>query len=155
MIVINKAVQPIFFIAIIGAAIAMSIGYLGNDINVSSQQFGVGEQTLDNPITNAILTIKVDRTNGLNLSNQQDFKDLITECTFRSTSVALAPNTKLICKLLDAVDGKIIAEGDKIVHTTIAINTPVTIPIDNFAFPNANNANNVHDIFIIVQGPPQ
>lgn len=146
--------QPIFILAIIGAAAAMSIGYLENDINVSSQPFGVGEDTLQNPITDAVITIRVDRTNGFNESSEPDFKDLITECAFRSTTVSLAPDTRLICKLLDAVDGDIIAEGSKIVTTNIPTGTPVTIPIDNLAFENANNADNVHDIFIIVQGPP-
>jgi hypothetical protein len=144
-------VQPIFFIAIIGAAIAMSVGYLGNDISLNSQSFGVGEDTLQNPVESAVLTIFIEKTYGVSTA---DYKDLITECSFRSTTVVLAPNTRLICKLLDAVDGNVIAEGDKIVLTSIPINTPVTIPIDNFAFENANNANNVHDIFIIVQGPP-
>ena len=143
--------QPIFILAIIGAAGAMSIGYLSNDINVASQSFGVGEDTLENPITNAAVTILLDRTYGFTVA---DFKDLITECIFRSNTVALDPNTKLICKLLDAEDGNVIAEGSKTVLVSIPINTPVTIPIDNFAFENANNANNVHDIFIIVQGPP-
>lgn len=146
--------QPIFIIAIIGAASAMSIGYLSNDINVNSQPFGVGEDTLNNPITNAVLTILIEKTYGLNISLQPDSKDLITECAFRSNTVVLAPNTRLICKLLDAVDGNVIAEGSKTVSTSIPVNTPVTIPIDNFAFEDSNNANNVHDIFIIVQGPP-
>ena len=146
--------QPIFILAIIGAAGAMSIGYLSNNIIVNPQSFGVGEDTFENPITNAVLTMRLDRTFGLNLSNNQDYKDLIKECTFRSTTLALAPNTKLICKLLDAKGGAIIAEGTKIVLTTIPVNNPVTIPIDNLAFTNANNANNVHDVFIIVQGPP-
>lgn len=143
--------QPIFILAIIGAAAAMSIGYLSNDINVTSQSFGVGEDTLENPITSAALTILIDRTYGFTII---DFKDLITECVFRSNTVVLDPNTRLICKLLDAVDGNVIAEGSKTVLVSIPINTPVTIPIDNFAFENSNNANNVHDIFIIVQGPP-
>jgi len=144
-------VQPIFILAIIGAAGAMSIGYLSNDINVNSQSFGVGEDTFENPITNAALTILLDRTYGVITT---DFKDLITECVFRSTTEDLAPNTRLICKLLDSVNGDIIAEGSKTVSTTILANTPVTIPIENFAFPNSNNADNVHDIYIIVQGPP-
>lgn len=146
--------QPIFFIAIIGAAIAMSVGYLGNELSLNAQSFGVGEDTLKNPIESAVLTIKIIKTYGVNTSLLPDSKDLITECSFRSTNIVLAPNTRLICKLLDAVDGNVIAEGDKIVTTSIPINTPVTIPIDNLAFENANNAPNVHDIFIIIQGPP-
>lgn len=137
--------------AIIGAAAAMSIGYLSNDISVSSQSFGVGDDTMESPITDASLTIRIVRTFGI---ISADYKDLLTECVFRSTTEDLAPNTRLICKLLDAVDGDIIAEGSKIVTTNIPNNTPVTIPIHNLAFTNANNAENVHDILIIVQGPP-
>ena len=129
----------------------MGVGYLSNDINVNSQSFGVGADTMKSPVDSAVLTIFIAKTYGITTA---DYKDLITECAFRSTTVVLAPNTKLICKLLNAVDGDVIAEGSKIVSTSIPINTPVTIPIDNFAFENANNANNVHDIFIIVQGPP-
>lgn len=146
--------QPIFLIAIIGAAGAMSVGYLSNDLTVTSQSFGVGVDTLDDVVTNVAITLGIERTNGINLSANPAHKDFITECKFRSTTEELAPNTRLICKLLDAKNGNIIAEGSKTVPTTIPINTPITIPIDNFAFTNSNNANNVHDIFIIVQGPP-
>lgn len=145
--------QPIFVLVIIGAAAAMSVGYLSNDINISSQSFGVGEDTLMSSINDASLTILLERTHGFNTSNELDYKDLITECAFRSTTEDLESNTRLICKLLDAVDGNVIAEGSKIVTTNIPAGTPVTIPIDNFAFENANNAENVHDIFIIIQGP--
>jgi len=142
-------VKPILFIVIIGAAAAMSIGYLGNGISLDAQQFGVGETNLESPVASIGVTAIIERTFNPILTS--DFKDLIVNCTFKSTD-EVAKNSIITCKLLD-ISGSVIAEGKKIVDPTLLPLTPFTIPIDYFGFINANNINNVHDIVIVVQGP--
>jgi len=142
-------VKPIFFIAIIGAAIAMSIGYLGNEISLDAQPFGVGETNIESPVAGIAVTAIIERT--FNPKIASDFKDLIVECIFRSADEVEKDST-ITCKLID-ISGSVIAEGQKIVDPTLLQLTPFTIPIDYFEFVNANNINNVHDIVIVVQGP--
>jgi len=142
-------VKPIFFIVIIGAAAAISVGYLGNGISLNAQQLGVGETDLESPVASIAVIAIIDRTFHPILTT--DFKDLIVECTFRSTD-EVAKDSTITCKLLD-ISGSVTAEGKKIVDPTLLPLTPFTIPIDYFEFVNANNINNVHDIVLVVQGP--
>jgi len=142
-------VKPIFFIVIIGAAAAMSIGYLGNGISLDAQELGIGEIDLESPVASVGVTAIIERT--FNPIFTADFKDLIVECTFRSNDEVEKDST-ITCKLLD-ISGSVIAEGQKIVDPTLLPFTPFTIPIDYFEFVNANNINNVHDIVLVVQGP--
>jgi len=142
-------VKPILFIAIVGAAAAMSIGYLGNGIILDAQELGVGETYIESPVATIAVTAVLERTFNPILST--DFKDLIVECIFRSTDEVEKDST-ITCKLLD-ISGSITAEGQKIVDPTLPPLTPFTIPIDYFEFTNANNINNVHDIVLVVQGP--
>jgi len=139
-------VKPILFLAIISAAGAMSIGYLGNDISLDVQGLGVGETDIESPVASVALTALIER-----IGNSVDFKDLIVQCTFRSND-EVAKDSTITCKLLD-VSGSVIAEGKKIVDPTLPPQTPFTIPIDYFQFTNANNINNVHDIVLVVHGP--
>jgi len=139
-------VKPIFLIVIIGAAAAMSIGYLGNDISLNAQELGVGEFTIESPVAGVGVTAMIER-----IGNSVDFKDLIVECTFRSND-EVAKDSTIICKLLD-ISGSVIAEGQKIADPTLPPLTPLTIPIDYFEFTNANNINNVYDIVLVVHGP--
>ncbi len=127
----------------------MSIGYLGNGISLDAQQLGVGETNLESPVASIAVTAIIERT--FNPSITSDFKDLIVECTFRSTDEVEKDST-ITCKLLD-ISGSVIAEGKKIVDPTLLPLTPFTIPMDYFEFVNANNINNVHDIVLVVQGP--
>ncbi len=74
--------KPILFLALIGAAAAMSIGYLGNGISLDAQELGVGETDIESPVASVGLTAMIARISNSNIDS--DFKDLIVECTFRS-----------------------------------------------------------------------
>ncbi len=141
--------KPILFIVIIGAAAAMSIGYLGNDITLNAQELGVGETDIESPVDSIGVTVVISRT--VSPINDADFKDLIVNCTFKSIDEVIKDST-IFCKLLDT-SGNVIAEGKKIVDPTLPPLTPLTIPINEFEFTNANNINNVHDIVLVIQGP--
>ena len=150
--------QPIVLIVAVIAIAALGVGYLGNGMSLSVQQFGVGEQDIANPVTNAGLTIIIEREFGATLQGNTvvsgAFKDFITNCVFKSTDQDLLPGTKLFCKLLghENIDiAQIIAEGILIIDTTVPSGTPITIPIDMIV---QNNVNFVHNVVILVQAPP-
>ena len=146
--------QPIFLLAAMGAAIAMGIGYLGNDIALEGmvQEFGVGEGTLEIPIDSANVAAKIVRTGvGLN------FKDIIVECIFISPNVTIEKGTMIFCKLLDEREdvssiANVIAEGIKITDT-VPPNVTVTIPITFLACEFCNDLDVVHDLLVIFKGP--
>jgi len=142
-------VKPLFFMAIIGAAVALSIGYLGNEVSLDAQSFGVGETNLESPVASVGVFAIISQMDNPNITS--DFKDLIVECTFIGDKDVEKDST-IFCKLLD-ISGNVIAEGKKIVDPSLPLLTPFTIPINDFEFLNANNINNVHDIVIVVQGP--
>ncbi len=137
---------------------ALGVGYLGNDMSLSVQQFGVGETDIGNPVTNAGLTILIEREFGATLQGNtvvtSAFKDFIVDCVFRSPDQDLLPGTKLFCKLLghENIDiAQIVAEGILMIDTTVPAGTPVTIPIDMIV---QNDVRFVHNVVIIVQDPP-
>ena len=83
--------------AVVAAAIAMSVGYMGNDIDMSMiQSLGVGDTDLASPVQSIDISIRVDRTFGL---ISADFKDIIVDCGFSSPSEVESGST-LICKLV-------------------------------------------------------
>ncbi len=129
-----------------GAVVAMSVGYLGNEVSLNAQQFGVGETDIESPVRSVAVTAMVER-----IGSSVNFKDLIVECTFMSNDEVEKDST-IICKLLDTF-GNVIAEGKKIVDPTLPPLTSFTVPVDDFEFLNANNINNVHDIILVIQGP--
>ncbi len=150
--------QPIVLIAAVIAIAALGVGYLGNGMSLSVQQFGVGEQDIANPVTNAGLTIIIEREFGATLQGNtvvsDAFKDFITNCVFKSTDRDLLPGTKLFCKLLDHENiqtANIIAEGIFMLDATVPAGTPITIPVDMIV---QNNVNFVHNVVILVQAPP-
>jgi len=55
--------QPIFLIAAIAAGVALSIGYLGNDINLEGmvQEFGAGEGTMEIPTESVDIGVIISR----------------------------------------------------------------------------------------------
>jgi len=142
-------VKPLFFMVIIGATVAMSIGYLGNEVSLDVQSFGVGETNLESPVASVGVIAMLEHQENPNITS--DFKDLIVECTFIADKDVEKDST-IFCKLLD-ISGNVIAEGKKIVDPILPLLTPFTIPVNDFEFFNANNINNVHDIVIVVQGP--
>jgi len=147
--------QPIFLLAALAAALAMGIGYLGNEVDLEGmvQEFGVGEQTLEIPVDSANVAVKIIRTGEV-----PNFKDLIVECLFSSPDGTILKDSMLICKLLDAREdavtiANVIAEGMKTVGT-VPPNITVTIPITFLACENCHNVDGVHDMLIILKGPP-
>ena len=143
--------QPIILVAIAAAAIALSIGYMSNDIDTSmTQKIGVGESDFQSPVNSVDITLRIDRTYGI---ISADFKDFIVDCVFKSdTQVEI--DSKIICKLVDQGD-HVIAEGIKQLQTSLPQNTPTRIQIDQLSIANANQLQNIADIILIVQGPPQ
>jgi len=141
--------KPLFFLVIIGAAAAMSIGYLGNEVSLDAQSIGVGETNLESPVASVGVVAMLSHIENPNLTS--DFKDLIVECTFFA-DVEVEKDSTIFCKLLD-ISGNVIAEGKKIVDPALPPLTPFAIPVNDFEFLNANNINNVHDIILVVQGP--
>lgn len=150
--------QPIFLIATIAAAVALGIGYMANDISLDGmvQEFGVGESTLEAPTESVNIVAKIVRT-GTFIGSIPNFKDIIVECLFSSPDT-IEKGSMLFCKLMDQrgdaeTVGNVLAEGMKTTGT-VPPNLTVTIPVTFFAFQNSNNANIVHDLYVIVKGPP-
>jgi len=135
-------VQPIVLLAIVGATVALSVGYLGNDLDLSmAQQLGVGETDVHSPIADASVQAIISR-----LGTVPDFKDFIIECLFESPELVVDGST-LTCKLIDEF-GSVIGEGSTVLTMDLPANTPKTIDIDPSVISNI-----VFDIILIVQGP--
>lgn len=140
-------------LAVLAAALALGIGYLGNEVDLEGmvQDFGVGEGTIEPLTETANIKAKIIRTGqGLN------FKDLIIECQFL-TPDTIAKGSMIFCKILDGREdattiANIIAEGMKTTGT-VPPNITVTIPITFLAFTNANNVDFSHDMIAIIKGP--
>ncbi len=89
------------------------------------------------------------------------FKNVISGCSFHSDEDILSADDEtpidendpvLICKLTD-VDGRIVAEGKIALPDGYqASTTGVIIPIDQLAFPGANDFTNIHDVHLVVFG---
>jgi len=145
--------QPIFLIAVLAAALALGLGYLGNEVDLEGmvQEFGVGEGTIEPPTETADIKAKIVRT-----GQGQNFKDLIIECVFL-TPDTIASGSMIFCKILDGREdastiANIIAEGMKTTGT-VPPNTTVTIPITFLAFTNANDVDFSHDMIVVIKGP--
>lgn len=151
--------RNLVFLVIIVASLATGIGYLNNSngLNLWIQEVGVGESELEHPVSNAGLTINIQRYFGATLQGQtvvtDAFKDIIEECVFRSSDQELEAGSTLYCKLIDGPDAefaRVIAEGSKTVNNVIPPGTPVTIPIVHII---DNNVNAVENVIIVIQGP--
>lgn len=142
---------------VVGASLAVGMASLGNNIALNTQELGVGEETIDFPIS-AGLTILIDRTTNPNV--QTDYKDLIVSCKFTLQLLEdpIPIGSTIYCKLLD-INGNVIAEGKITLDNSNGPLSPgdsIVIPItDVFGPPpiNANNIENVYDIVFVVQGP--
>ena len=151
--------KNLVFVAVLVATLALGIGYLNNTngMDLWIQKIGVGEGDLEHPITNAALTINIQRFFGATLQGNtvitDAFKDIIEECVFRSETITVESGSTLFCKLLNGPDAEtsgVVAEGSKVVTTDIPPGTPVTIPIMHII---DNNVNAVHNVVIILKGP--
>jgi len=148
-------VHPIFLLAVVAAVAAMGIGYLGNDIALDEmvQKFGAGEETLQIPTESVNIAIRITR-GGI----PPDFKDMIIECAFSSPD-EIEKDSMIICKLLDQkasaqTIANVIAEGMKITGT-VPPNTTITMEISYTKFDSADDPNSVHDLIIVIKGPPK
>ena len=141
--------HPVVLVVLAAAVLAVSGGYFGATINLDGmvQLFGAGETNVERPVSTVDVTIKIERT-----GNSNNFKDLITECSFTTPTDILAGSI-LICKLLD-MNGSILAEGRLGPTGFISAGTKITIPIEDFfLFTNSNKLDGVADIMLIIQGP--
>ena len=146
----KKTMQPILLLAIVGvAAVALSMGSLTNVINLDVQDFGVGEETIETPVTQADVDFNIGQvTTGGFLYNVIDI------CTITPGQTLDAGST-LFCKLTN-IDDQIVAEGHKTVTTQVDAGDPVTIPITQLVLddpPFSHNVKNIHDVLVVIQGP--
>ncbi len=142
--------QPIILLAIVGiAGGAMSIGFLGNTINLDVQQLGVGDATLQTPITQANIEFTIDRQSGL-INGVTETHNVISECHIVANA-QIAANSNVFCKLTDE-NGNVVAEGQTELSSTLHTGSALWITIDPTDFA-ANKVQNVHDVVLVVQGP--
>jgi len=135
-----------------GAIGILGVGYLGNDITLMIQSWGVGEGDIISPVTDTDLTIQITRVN-----KPGGFDDFITRCDFTSLVENLPIGTKLFCKLYEGTDintSNVFAEGIFELPNAVSAGTPIPIPITMFAFTNSNDVDYVHNVAVLVQNPP-
>lgn len=147
--------QPILVIALIGvAAAATSVGFLNTNIMLNVQNFGVGEETLETPISDANVDLSVSRINGVDLDGRTIFKNIVSACSFHYPANSAFPgldsdSSIVICKLTDK-NGNVIAEGEE-TGPFVASETR-SIEITDLAYNGANKVENVEDIIIVALG---
>jgi len=151
--------QPILLVGIVAvAAVAMTTGFLGNDIDLWVQQFGTGSEAIVTPVTHAQIDFNIVKTQ---LGEGGFFLNVIDAClvTLGNTvgeshfmgqvnTLAIA-KSEIQCKLSNSV-GKIIAEGN-VFMTYFPGNTVITIPIDMGITGLPINVEEVHDVHLVVK----
>lgn len=138
--------QPILLLAIVGiAGGAMSVGFLGNTIDLTVQQLGVGEATLETPIEDARIDFVIARA-----SNSAEMHNVISECDI-TPGQDIAAMSHIFCKLTDE-NGNVVAEGATWNDTVLDSHQPFSVVINPSDFP-ANKVQNIHDVLLVVQGP--
>jgi len=138
--------QPIILLAIVGiAGGAMGVGFLGNDITLSVQELGVGDEDIGTPISNANIDFNIDKIKG-----DLGFKNVIADCIIQADK-EIAAKSKVFCKLTDK-DGFVAAEGFTVLKTHLNAGSLLTVHIDDPTFVNSQ-VQNIHDIILVVQGP--
>jgi hypothetical protein len=143
--------KPIVLIAIVGiAAAALGIGSLNNEIILSVQDLGVGEETLESPIDFAKVAFGIQK---VPVSEGADtFKNIIRYCIITNTDdVAIPSGSKIYCKLTD-IDGNVAAEGSKVLGTQLGAGVSTQIQINDDELMQAK-VQNIHDVILVVQGP--
>lgn len=139
--------KPLILLGIVAvAAVALGTGSLTNVINLTVQDFGVGDETIISPVDNADVKFNIAQA----LGNQGFFKNYIKECIISSDD-DLLQGSLIFCKLTDEHDD-VIAEGNKLLTNNLSAGNIITIPIND---PNILNSQvqNVHDVLIVIQGP--
>ena len=149
--------QPIIVLALIGvAAAATSVGFLNTNIMLNVQNFGVGEETLETPISDANVDFSIGRMVTSDAAGRTIFMNIIDACSFHYPVENLAEfpgleskSAKVICKLTDK-NGNVVAEGEII--GPIASSETVMISIDTLAYDGANKVEVVEDVVIVALG---
>ena len=144
---------PIIWIMIVGvAATALGTGFLMPAIpDFNLQGVSVNERDFSSPITTANVDIAISKVRGVNSIGEPVFKNRITECSFHTPSSGLEAGSTVICKLTDD-QGDVVAEGRKDFQGGLSPSSRTFIQIEQIAFQNANEIQNVNDIKIIVLG---
>ena len=161
--------QPILMLAVVGvAAAALGTGFLGNDIELWIQQFGVGSGVIETPIDH----VQVD----FDITQRQDqfgfFKNLVENCELTietpigaeigtfimgNDGALVEKDSEITCKITDE-NRDIIAEGTL---TSVQANTPIPgiFPAgtyfvevlkddaDPFSWPRVQE---VHDVIVVI-----
>jgi len=149
--------QPILVIALIGvAAAATSVGFLNTNIMLTVQNFGVGEETLETPISDANIDFSIGRMVTSDAAGRTIFMNIIDACSFHypEENTAVYPglafgSSKVICKLTD-MNGNVVAEGTRV--GMIAASQTVQIAITDLAYDGANKVMNIHDVTVVALG---
>jgi len=139
-------VQALLFIAILGIVSLLSVGYLGNDVELWIQGFGIGEGDIVSPVIDTDITLLMDSANGVDY--------FITHCEFTSLDTDLPAGTKLFCKLYDGVDIKtasIIATGFFMLPDEVLMGNPIPIQINQFSSGNMIDVDLVKNVIVEVQ----
>ena len=146
--------QLFVLLAILAGLSALSVGFLGNDIKLWMQDYGVGDGDIPTPIMTSNLKILITRVN-----TATGFDDLITGCEFTSVDKDLLSGTTLYCKLFQGPDVRtaaVIATGFKQIDPPgLLSNTPTTIDITDKSFLNSNDVTYVENVAVEIQNPPQ
>ena len=141
--------KPIIVLAVMAIAITgLGVGSLGNEITLTVQDIGVGDETIVSPIDAATVRFNIDKIPG----NQNNFKNVIAECKVFADEIIKADSI-VFCKLTDE-NGFVAAEGQTVVSIDIPIHTPFTVGIDD-PQKMGSQVQNVHDVVLVVQGPPK
>src|SRR3990172_5872588 len=143
--------QPIIMLALVGvAAMAMSMRFLTNTFVLNVQTLGVAEEDLISPIKTANVDLELTRlvAGPDGDSTRTHYHNVIHQCSFH-TFTTLGTCSTIICKLTD-LDDDVIAEGKVVLARTLTGSSDyMFIPIDNLAYPNANDVQKVHDVKIV------
>jgi len=141
--------KPIIILAVMAIAITgLGVGSLSNTITLTVQDIGVGDATIFSPIDSATVKFNIDKIPG----NQNNFKNVIADCIIKSPE-EIPALSKVFCKLTDE-NGFVAAEGFRVLSTHLNAHTPTVIEIDD-AQKIASQVQNVHDVILVVQGPPK
>ena len=152
------SMQPILLVGIVAvAAVAMTTGFLGNDIDLWVQQFGTGSEVILTPVTHAQVDFNIVKTqleSGFFL-NVIDaclitLANTVGESHFMGQPLTLASaQSEIQCKLSDSM-GKIIAEGN-VFMTYFPGGSVISVPIDMGITGLPINVENVHDVHLVVK----
>ena len=134
---------------------AMSVGFLAPPFALIAQDLGAKETLLKSPIDTARVDFVISKIIGFNQFGSV-FKNHITKCSFHSDD-DIGPGGAIICKLTDGHKqangfGNIVAEGRLDLKRTYTHSVTTYIKINNVAYKNANDVQNIFDVKIVVLG---